>query len=409
MSTRKINVLVLTSSFPRYKNDWWQQAIFNFYKNLDKSKYKVTVIAPSAPGAKTSEIFFGVDVRRFTYFYPPRLQRLTTGEGILYSGKRGLLNKLQILTFISTEILSTFFVLIKGNFDVIHAQWIFPQGLIAVILKFIFRKPVVVTGHGVDVFGLKKINFLKTFILKNSDTCTVNSKATFEAAYKLCPSAKIEIIPPGVDLTMFRKDKLDMSWRKKFGDQPKIILAVGRFIKWKGFEYIIRALPHILPKFPNAKVVLVGSGPEEENLKRLAQKLNLEIGKNVFFLGPTEPDKLSHIYASSDVLVSPSITLSSTGEKEGLGNVILEALASGTPVVASRSGGIVDIIDGHSTGFLFEERNYRELAEKIIYVFSKRQIRERLSKNGLKLVTEKYDWKKISRSLGELYEEILNP
>ena len=68
--TRKIRVLVLTSSFPRYKNDWWQQAIYNFYKYLDKDKFKVTVIAPSAPGAKSHENFDGVEIKRFIYFFP---------------------------------------------------------------------------------------------------------------------------------------------------------------------------------------------------------------------------------------------------------------------------------------------------------------------------------------------------
>lgn len=406
MRARKTKVLVLTSSFPRSKNDWWQQAIFNFYKNLDKRKYHVTVIAPSAPGAKTNEKLYGVDVKRFLYFYPPKLQRLTTGEGVLYSSRKGLLNKIQIFTFVLAEFFSTFLTLARGNFDIIHAQWILPQGIIAVLAKFIFRKPVIITGHGVDVFGLKKFNFIKASILKYCDGCTVNSKATFDAAYRLCPSSKIKIIPPGVDLKMFRKNKLDKRWRKKFGNQPKIILAVGRLIKWKGFEYLIKSLPYVLPKFPNAKVVIIGSGPEEENLKRTAQELNLEIDKNVFFLGNIEPDRLSRIYASSDVVVSPSITLSSTGEKEGLGNVILEALASGTPVVASRSGGIVDMIDGYSTGLLFEEKDFRELAKKIVYVLSNKAVRERLSRNGLKLVAEKYAWKKISRKLGQLYESL---
>ena len=133
----------------------------------------------------------------------------------------------------------------------------------------------------------------------------------------------------------------------------------------------------------------------------------LKLNKNVFFLGHTNPEKLTQIYASSDILVSSSITLTSTGEKEGLGNVILEALASGTPVIATRSGGIVDIIDGHSTGLLFEERNYKELAEKIISVLSEKKLNEKLSRDGLKFVKNKYDWKKICKELGDLYEEII--
>ena len=408
MSIRKIKVLVLTSSFPRYKNDWWQQAVLSIYSNMDKKKYQITVIAPSGPGAKSSEDFDGIRVLRFTYFYPPHLQLLTSGEGILYTSRKNkLLGKIQIVTFVLAQLLLTFKTLKKGNFDIIHANWILPQGIVAIIAKFIFRKPVIVTVHGSDIFALNKFNFIKKFILKYCDVCTTNSSATFDAAYKIYPTSKIKIVHMGTEVKMFNPQKRDDSWRKEYGDNPKIILGVGRLIKWKGFEYLIRAFPAVLAKFPTAKLVILGRGPEEENLRNLAKKLNLEVDKNIFFPDHIGADKMPGVYAACDVVVSPSVTNFKTGEKEGQGNVALEARASGVPVVASRSGGLVDTIDGKSNGLLFKERDYKELSEKIIYIFSDKAISEKLSKNGLKYVRANFPWKKTSQKFEELYESFI--
>lgn len=409
MSQGKIRVLVLTSSFPRYKNDWWQQAVLSIYSNMNLNKYDITVIAPSAPGAKPSEKIQGVKVKRFVYFYPSKLQLLTSGEGILYtSRKTKLLGKLQIVTFIIAEFFSVINALVKDHYDIIHANWILPQGAIAMMAKFIFKKPVVITVHGTDIFALNKFNFIKYLILKYCNVCTTNSSATYEAAYKINQNANIKIVHMGTDIKSFDPKKKDQNWRKQFGDNPKIILGVGRLIKWKGFEYLVKAFPICLAKFPEVKLIIVGKGPEEINLKKLSTRLNLEKDKNIFFPEHFSSDRLPFIYASSDLVVCPSITIAATGEKEGQGNVALEARASGIPVIASRSGGLVDTIDGKTNGLLFKERDYKELAQKIIEVFSNENLRRSLSKIGLKHVRQNFSWRKTSQNFEELYEEIIN-
>lgn len=405
----RTKVLVLTSSFPRYKNDWWQQAILSIYSNMDKKKYMITIIAPSSPDSKAEEDFDGIFVKRFSYFYPSYLQLLTSGEGVLYSSQKNIiLGKIQIFTFVLAEFFFLLKTLIKEDFDIIHANWILPQGLIAVIAKFIFKKPVILTIHGTDVFALKKLNFIKAFIIKYCDYCTANSSATYETAYKIYPSEKIKIVHMGTEVTMFDPKKRDKNWRKLFGNNPKIILGVGRLIKWKGFEYLVRAMPLVLAKFPQAKLVILGKGPEEENLKKIAEKLNLKMDENLFFLGTFGPDKMPSIYASSDIVISPSITNIATGEKEGQGNVVLEARASGTPVIASRSGGLVDTVDGKTNGLLFKEKDYKELARKIIYILSDNKIKRKLAENGLRYVRENFPWKKTSLRFNELYESVIS-
>lgn len=403
-----MKILVLASSFPRFKNDWWQRAVLSIYDNMDLKKYHVTVVAPSAPGAKSTEKINGINVERFTYFYPRSLQLLTSGEGVLYASKKNkYLGKIQVLTFVLAEFVKTIALLATRDFDVIHANWILPQGLVAIIAKFIFRKPVIVTVHGTDVFALKKINLIKKFILKFCDICTANSSATLETVNEIYSSPKNKIIYMGVDLKTFRPENADNKWRQQFGQDAKLVLGVGRLIKWKGFEYLVKAFPKVLEMVPSAKLLLVGKGPEEENLKNIASKLGLKLNKNIYFLGTFGPDMLPKIYASVDVVVSPSVTISETGEKEGMGNVVLEARASGTPVVASRSGGLIDTVDGETNGLRFEERDYKGLAKQVILIFSNKVLRKKLSENGYKYVNEKFSWKVISKQFTQLYEEII--
>jgi len=408
MSMQKTRVLVLTSSFPRYKNDWWQRTILSIYSNMDLKKYSITVVAPSGPDSLLSEKIGGINVIRFNYFYPRSLQVLTSGEGILYSSKKNrILGKIEMFTFIIAEFFTALKLLIKEDFDIIHANWIIPQGFIATILGFIFQKKVVVTVHGTDVFALKKLNFIKAFILKYCDLCTANSSVTRDAVKEIYPEAKVEIAYMGVDIRLFNPLKRNKSWAEGFGNNPKIILGVGRLIKWKGFEYLIKAYAQVLRSVPGAKLVLIGKGPEEDALKKLARKLDLKENEGIFFMGTFGPDKLPMIYASSDLVVSPSISIAKTGEKEGQGNVVLEARASGVPVIASKSGGLIDTVDGETNGLLFEERDDKDLAKKIVSVLSDETLRKNLSKNGLTYVRENFSWGKASSRFCKLYDEIL--
>ncbi|OGY12948.1 MAG: hypothetical protein A3A58_01160 [Candidatus Blackburnbacteria bacterium RIFCSPLOWO2_01_FULL_41_27] len=400
-------ILVIASSFPRYKDDWWQRAVLSIYDNMDLKKYHVTVVAPSAPGAKSSEKINGIYIERFTYFYPKSLQLLTSGEGVLYSSKKNkYLGKIQVITFVIAEFVKTISLLASRDFDVIHANWILPQGLVAIIAKFIFRKPVVITVHGTDVFALKKLNIVKKFILRFCDVCTANSSATLEAVNEIYSSPKNKIVYMGVDLKTFRPENIDNKWRQAFGEDAKLILSVGRLIKWKGFEYLVRAFPKVLEEVPSAKLLLIGKGPEEDNLKKIAQKLGLELDKNIFFLGTFGPDKLPNIYASVDIVVSPSVTIAKTGEKEGMGNVVLEARASGVPVIASRSGGLKDTVDGKTNGLQFEERDYQQLAKHIKYLLLDKKAHDGFARNGYKYVKENFAWKVASTRFCQLYETI---
>jgi len=400
----RIKILVLTSSFPCRKDDWYGKFVLNTYKNLSKEKYEITVLAPHAPLSKRKEEMEGLKIIRFPYFYPYSLQLLTGGSGILY-GAKSLLGKLQIFIFLLMQFFSFFLLLKRNKFDIIHAHWLLPQGFLAVLGKMVFKIPVVVTVHGTDIFALNRLNKIKAFVLKNCDICTVNSEETKKKALMISSEVNLALIPMGVDLSVFSPQKKDAKWRRQFNDNHQILLGVGRLIEFKGFEYLIKALPIILRVFPKVKLAIVGSGPDEKRLKKIARQLKLANMHSVF-LGNLNHQELSRIYASSDVLIVPSYTIEKSGEKEAQGLVVIEGLASGVSVVGSDSGGIRYIIDGKTTGLLAREKDYQDIAEKVIHLLSHPGRRRVMAKNGLKLVKRKYRWEIISDQFDQLYTKL---
>lgn len=401
----KIKILVVTSSFPREKTDWWGQFILKIYEHLPAKKYSITVLAPHAPGAKLQENIGDIKVFRFPYFYPLSFQLLTTGSGVLHSRKK-ILAKIQIFTFLMSEFLFFFYLVSRERFDVMHAHWLLPQGFFGVLLNKIFRIPLVVTIHGSDIFALQKLNAIKYFTLRNSTVSTANSTVTQSAACTVCPKVTPLLIPEGVDLKLFNPKKRNFQWREKMNNNNQLILAVGRLIEWKGFKYLIKAMPKIRMVFPKAKLIIVGSGPEEGNLIQMVHRLKLD-GK-VIFLGNASHDKLSIMFASSDIFVSPSITNNKSGEKEALGIVIIEAIASGIPVVASNSGGIRDIVDGYSTGYLAREKDVDDIAGKVITLLSHSEVAKKMTENGLVYVKKRYSWDIIAKKYAKAYADCIS-
>jgi len=243
--------------------------------------------------------------------------------------------------------------------DIVHVQWPIPNGLGALFLKKIYGIPYINTIHGEEVYLSKRYHtiFALKWIVNNAKKTITNSSATRDSCLEAgLDEYNIQIIPFGVDTDFFKPLKLPKN------EDMFQILSVGYLIERKGFEYLIRAMKEVLKKHKNARLKIVGSGPLENKLKNMIIKLELqnevEIIKNV------SDEELLRLYNSSDLFVLPSIT-DSQGNTEGLGVVLLEAMASGLPVIGSNVGGIKDIIVDNETGLLFQEKNSQEIVDKL--------------------------------------------
>ncbi|MBI2541507.1 glycosyltransferase family 4 protein [Candidatus Woesearchaeota archaeon] len=399
------SILVAATTFPRWKNDTEPNFVFVLSRLLAGYGHKVVVLAPHFHNAKKFEVIDGVRIYRFSYFLPYSLQKVCYEGGIFGNLKKYRIAVFQLPLLVAFEFFNMARLIKKEKIDVVHAHWILPQGFSACLCKKLFNVPYVATAHAGDVFPLKNkfFRFLSNLAIKNSDFCTANSSYTKKELKKISAAKDIQVLPMGVDLNLFASNNKNTALRKKFGIKKEFILSVGRLAEKKGIKYLVMAMEKVVKRLPDAKLVIVGDGPERGSLEALAKKLGL--GKNIIFAGKVGNTELPKFYASADLFAGPSIVTKS-GDTEGLGVVFLEALASGTCVVGSNVGGIPDIIEHNKTGLLVRQKDPNQLADSIIKLLLDRNLRKRLALSGQRKIREKYSWKLMGKKFDELFAQV---
>jgi len=277
--------------------------------------------------------------------------------------------------------------------------WI-PYGVSAYVLTRIIKVPYYVTAHGLEVLEPQKSKFrnkIMKIVLSNSQKVAVNSNYTKTIVARLgIPSQKIQIIPPGVDTTVFTGNSDGKALYEKYDiGETKIILTVGRLVERKGIDMVIKALSKVINQIPNVVYLVVGTGPDKKRLKDLVQNLGLE--KNVIFAGYVESKDLVSYYNICDLFIMPSREIEKSGDVEGFGIVYLEANACGKPVIGGRSGGIQDAIIHGETGLLVNPTNVDEIAEAIFKILKNEHYARYLGLNGLERAKNNFDWKQIAK------------
>ena len=345
---------VITSAYPEFEDDPHGIFIHRLMREINKQGHEVHILAPYT-GEKTEYMLDGVNIKKFNYFYPKKYQRLAGRSGMIDNVKEGFFVKLQFVTFIFFNVINSCRKL--KDMDIIHVQWPIPNGLGALFLKIFYKIQYLNTIHGEEVYLSKRyhtIPILKLLVNHSSKTLT-NSSATLKACLDSgLKSEKLEIIPFGVDTNFFRPINIQKD------ENIFQILAVGYLIERKGFEYLIKAMKEVLKEHYKVKLKIVGSGPLETQLKTLIKDLKLE--NNIQIISNLSDEELVEFYNSSDLFVLPSI-VDSQGNTEGLGVVLLEAMACELPVIGSNIGGIPDIIQDHETGLLVDQKDIFELSQ----------------------------------------------
>lgn len=386
----KKKLLVFASTFPRWQNDTLPPFVYELSKRLT-DEFDVHVLAPSFPGSKDFEIMDKMKVHRFHYFLK-NYEKLAGSGGILPALKKNPLFYFQVPFFMLGEYFALKRTIKEIKPDRIHAHWIIPQGWIVSLLSKKYDVPYVVTTHGGDIFGLQgtTLTKIKKTTLQNAKAITVVSNAIKkETLEKIDSSLKIDVIPMGVDSKLFNPNKKDLLIKRKYNISGPFLLFVGRLAEKKGVKYLIDAMPEVLKENPKTKLMIIGNGPLENELRQQARNLNIE--KNMIFMGAIQNRLLPKYYATADIFIGPSITAKS-GDTEGFGLTFVEAGMSGCWLIGSNVGGISDIIKNKENGFLVKEKNPEDLAKKIT-----RSLKINKQKKGL---LNKFDWKIISERYG---------
>ncbi|MFA4907706.1 MAG: glycosyltransferase family 4 protein [archaeon] len=396
-------ILMLTTSYLRFRGD---DSLQHSWGKVVARSSPLTVICPSDSPAKSvlREKIDNVNVVRFQYFWPKSLQRLAYGGGGIPANlRRSPLALLQVPFFGISFLISA--LREAKNADVIDAQFI-ESGLIGLALKKIFRRPLVTTVHRI-VSGNALERFLNRLVLSNSDVVAFNSTYTFGEAKKFLRASGRDwrIINPSLDTNLFAPTKGNGIIRKRFGiaADSRIILSIGKLVEKKGIGTLIRAIP--LLKGKKSVLVIGGWGVEEQKLKGIAQELGL-LGKRVFFAGKIENRDFPDYANGCNVFVVPSIT-DSRGEVETFGLAAAEASACGRPVIASRLGGLTDVVEDGKTGFLFGAGNEKELAEKISIVLENPKKEAEFGRNARQRALRNFSVEIEAKKYLEAYDSAL--
>lgn len=321
-------ILVLTSTYPRWADDHEPRFVHELSRRL-ASEFEVHVLAPHVRGAKNDEVMDGVHVHRFHYA-PERLETLAYEGGILARLRERRLRLLLIPLFLLAEILAIRRLLRKQPVSAIHAHWILPQGLAALIAMAgnNTRIPLICTSHGADLFGLRGriATSLKRWVLRRCAAVTVVSDAMAREVQRIAPGAQAVVIPMGTDFDdRFTPDPT-------VERDPAQVLFVGRLVEKKGVKYLLHALASLKEQRPAVRLDIAGYGQEESELRQLCTEIGIE--GSVRFLGPVQQDSLPDLYRRAGVTVVPSV-VAAGGDQEGFGLVIVEAIGCGCPVIAS--------------------------------------------------------------------------
>jgi glycosyltransferase involved in cell wall biosynthesis len=239
------------------------------------------------------------------------------------------------------------------DFDLIDSHFFFPDGVAAVMLGRRFDKPVAITARGTDLNLMARYPVPRTLIRWAAERA--DGLITVAAALKdslvalgIAPE-RVVVLRNGVDLARFRPPEARTELRAALGLVRPTLLSVGHLIERKGHEFVIAALSEL----DKTDLLIAGEGPEDAALKALARRLG--VAHRVRFLGALPHAELARIYGAADALVLAS-------SREGWANVLLEAMACGTPVIATRVWGTPEAVTEPAAGVLVAERSATALA-----------------------------------------------
>jgi len=379
-----MRVLQVAQYFPPYPGGQ-EQYVLHLSKKLRQLGHKVTVYTVNHSNLPIFEEFEGIDVYRFKMLFAP------------------------LNNPISLDFLKIFRNL--ENFDLIHVhnEHSF-LSFVSILYNLVYKKPAVLTCHGQlrfgsppeDLFERIYMRSIGRLILSIVDKVATLSKADkdYLASFGISRN-KIEVLSNAIDIDYINrefnketpgKDKLNEKFSHK-----KIMLFVGRIIKRKGIDYLIKSIPEVIKARKDILYVLIGNGEYKRQGEQLTRSLNL--GDYVLFLGSLPQEMVIKYYQVIDVFVLPSIS-------EGCPTTLLEAMYFGLPVIATDIPGVYEHFK--DTAILVSPGDEKELANAIIRLLEDEQMSERLSREGKKLVEIRYTWENVAKRYEEIYGDLVS-
>jgi glycosyltransferase involved in cell wall biosynthesis len=392
--SRELSVMMLSWEFPPRIIGGISPHVSYLSKSLAKNGVKVYVVTCDFPGAPAHEVLDGVEVFRIDSYKNPSPDFATWVYLMNVNMQKEAASLIHDL---------------GGNVDVIHAHdWLVATAGIG--LKHVFRRPFFATIHSTEIGRRNGIHFDYERMIHETEAWL-----TYEAWKVICcsdymvshvqwafglPSDKLIMVPNGVSYDVYSKYENENlgEFRRRFAlPEEKIVLFVGRLVYEKGVHVFVNAVQRVLEKV-NAKFIIVGNGYMKDQLSGLVKGMGL--AHKVLFTGFVDDETLRRLQRCADASVVPSLF-------EPFGIVALEAMAAGSPVVVSDTGGLSEIVEHDVSGVKVYVNNPESLAWGIIRVLTDDGYANWLRTNAYKKIQEKYDWDKIAQQTKTIYNNVL--
>lgn len=275
-----------------------------------------------------------------------------------------------------------------------HAHWANIPATTAYVVGELLNKPFTMTAHAHDIY--KNNVFLSQVLTKTKlcFTCTEYNRQYLLDKYPYLNPDKIQVVYHGVDTSLFKPGPPP--------ERPFKIVSIGRMTWQKGFPILIEALAETAKRGLDIHLDLLAlKGPAEKEMRTLIKKHNLE--NKITWLAKTKPSMINSVYQSGHAFVLPC-QIGPHGERDGIPNVILEALACGIPCISTPISGIPEAVIDNWSGLLVPPSDPGALADAIEHLYRQEQLRRRFGQNGRELMQRKFDRTVCNRKLLELLE-----
>jgi phosphatidyl-myo-inositol dimannoside synthase len=404
-----MNILALTSSYPRYEGDPTAPFIESITTHVAAEGHSVHVVLPENSGWKRDAT--EGDIHFHPYRYSP--SRSWTPWGFSESLQAGVRIKWPLYALAPAVLLAaarkSSSVLRRERFDLVQAHWIVPNGPIAARAAARSSLPLVVSLHGSDISVAEHSGALgraARWTFGRAAAVTAPSDDLLERAQRLGAKGLLERIPYGADVEALTADPgAAAQARETLGlrSDAVVVAGIGRFVHWKGFDYLIEAFAKTVEAIPELRLVLIGDGDLRDELTAHAQSLG--VAEAVVFPGMATRDAIPAYLAAADIVAVPSIHYE--GYVDGLPNVALEAMAAGKPLIATRVGGLPQLVRAEENGLLVDEKDAVQLAEAIATLARDATLRRRLGANAQTYIRDEHSWKAVAERFVSVYERVL--
>jgi glycosyltransferase involved in cell wall biosynthesis len=369
----ELRLLVMTSTFPAFEGDGTPAFVSDLAK-YEARHFETLVLTPRVPGAPAVEHHGdGLRIERFPYF-PKRWETLASGA-IIENVRARRTNLAQVPALLAAEVLAVRRAVRRFRPHVVHAHWIVPQGLVAIAAAR--GVPLVLSTLGGDIYALRGRFWdpaHRSVLRRAAAVTTMNREMRARLLELGAPPDRTHVLAPGTDARTIRAAGTGVD-----AVRGRILVA-GRLVEKKGFHVLLEAVRRL--RTSSWSLDIIGDGPWRDRLEAAAE------GLPVRFLGQVGRQDLGRALHEAEVFVVPSVTAAS-GDQDGVPIVLLDAMAAGRAIVASRLAGIDEAVEDGRSGVLVASGDAAELARAIDGVLSDEALRSALEE-GASLRAE--DW-----------------